>query len=379
MRSLDIAREACEASHPGLLKALSEHSLSELERPGGPAVKLFRDHGGAGLLVPRDFGGAGAGALTAVRINRALGAASPSLGAAVTMHHFTAGMLYSLTGSAGRLTGAQLGLLERVAGERLLMASAWAEGRSSQNILVPAVKAEPAPGGGFVVNGVKKPCSLARSMDLLTASVAVPGDDGESLAVLLIPADTPGISVHPFWSNPVLAAAESEEVRLEDVHVPEDLVIRTVPDDPTRLDDLQSAGFVWFVMLISSVYTGAASALTERVLKAGRGSVTDRAALGVQLDSAVGLLEGVARAVDAGELNEDVVAAALVARYAVQDHLVRVADLAVETLGGIAWIKDPEIAYLASAVRPLAFHPPSRASAAEPLIDYFSGEPLRLS
>ncbi|AGL15827.1 acyl-CoA dehydrogenase family protein [Actinoplanes sp. N902-109] len=378
MRSLDIAREACEQYHPGLLKAIGEHPLSELEKPGSPALRLFREHDGGGLLVPRDFAGAGADALTAVRVNRALAAASPSLAAAVTMHHFTVGMLFSLAGSADRLTTAQLAMLHRVAPERLLMASGWAEGRSNQNILVPSLTAQPAP-GGFTVDGVKRPCSLAYSMDLLTASVAVPVAGVPALAVLMIPAQTPGISVHPFWNNPVLAGAESEEIRLTGVHVPDELVIRTAPDDPARLDDLQAAGFVWFEMLISSVYLGAAAALVERVLAGGRGSGSDRAALGIDLEAAVGLIEGTARAVDAGAAGDDIVAGVLVARYATQDLLMRAAGQAMELLGGIAYIKDPDVAYLASAVRPLAFHPPSRSSAATALVDYFDSGALHLS
>jgi alkylation response protein AidB-like acyl-CoA dehydrogenase len=378
MRSLDVARETCERYHPGLIKALGAYSLTALETPGGPALPLFREHDGGNLLVPREFGGAGACALDAVRVNRALAASAPSLGAAVTMHHFTAGMLFSLAGTAGRLTPGQLDVLKRIAPQRQLMASGWAEGRTSQNILVPAVTAVPVD-GGYLVNGAKKPCSLAHSMDLLTASVAVEVDGAPSLAVLLIAADSPGISVHPFWANPVLAAAESEEVRLSEVHVPEDRVIRTAPDDPARLDDLQSAGFVWFELLISSVYAGAASALADRVFAGDRGSLTDRAALGIDLESAIGLLEGGARAVDAGAGGDDLVASVLVARYAAQDILVRVANRAMELLGGIAYIKDPEIAYLASAVRPLAFHPPSRGGATEALVDYINGAPLQLS
>lgn len=378
MRSLDVAREACERFHPGLLKALGEHSLGDLETPGGPALSLFREHDGGNLLVPGEFGGAGASALDAVRVNRAVAAGSPSLGAAVTMHHFTAGMLFTLAQTAGRLAPAQLDLLERIAPDRLLMASGWAEGRSSQNILVPAVTAE-RTAGGYTVNGVKKPCSLARSMDLLTASVAVDTGGVPSLAVLLVAADSPGVSVHPFWTSPVLAAAESEEVRLDNVHVPEERVIRTAPDDPTRLDDLQSAGFVWFELLISSVYAGVASVLVERVLAGSRGTLTDRASLGIELESAIGLLEGGARAVDAGAGGDDLVASVLVARYAAQDAFVRVASRAVELLGGIAYIRDPEVAYLNSAVRPLAFHPPSRGSVTESLVDYFGGAPLRLS
>ncbi|MFY1634219.1 acyl-CoA dehydrogenase family protein [Solwaraspora sp. WMMB335] len=380
MRSLDLARAACEKFHPGLCDALAATPLSVHESEQTTTIKTYRAYGGAGLLVPAAYGGAGADALEAVRVTRAISAYSPSLGAAVTMHHFTAAMLFKLAETAGRLTPAQMSLLGRVAPEGLLMASGWAEGRPNANILTPSVTARPAPDGGYLVSGGKRPCSLSASMDLLTASIAVPDETGRpSLAVLLIPAQSPGVSVHPFWSTYVLPGAESDEVRLTDVHVPEDLVIRTVPDDPDRLDDLQTAGFVWFEMMITSVYLGAASALAERALASGRGSATDRAAMAICLESAIAGVEGVARAVLDGVDGDEAVAAVLVARYAAQDAIRRTTDSAVELLGGMAFISSSDVAYLAAAARPLVFHPPSQASAAEPLVDYFAGQPLVLS
>lgn len=380
MRSLDVARATCEKFHPGLCDALAATPLAAHEAPGSNTIKTFRAHGGAGLLVPADRGGAGANAIEAVRVTRAISSYSPSLGAAVTMHHFTTAMLYSLAASAGRLTPEQIVLLDRVAPEGLLMASGWAEGKPDANILTPSVTAKADPEGGYRVSGGKKPCSLSRSMDLLTASVALPGADGDpELAVLLIPADSPGISVHPFWSTFVLPGAESDEVRLNDVHVPEGLVVRTVPDDPKRLDDLQTAGFVWFEMLITSVYLGAASALVDRVLRRGRGSVTDRAAVAVRLESAIAGVEGVARAVIDGIEGDEAVAAVLVARYAAQEAMSSAVDLAVELLGGMSFISSSDVAYLAAATRPLAFHPPSRSSTAEALLEHFMGGPLILS
>ncbi|HEX6521507.1 MAG TPA: acyl-CoA dehydrogenase family protein [Streptosporangiaceae bacterium] len=375
MRSLDEARYLCEKYHPGLIKALAEIPLLERERPGSPIIDLFRSHGGPSLLVPAEYSGYGVGPLEAVRIMRALSSYSPSLGAAVTMHHFTVAMLFSLAKSAGRLTPAQLKLLSDIAPGNLLVASGWAEGRPDQNILIPTVTASAAD-GGYIINGGKKPCSLSASMNLLTASVALAGS---SLAVLLIPSDSPGISVHPFWSSWALAAAQSHEVRLSDVFVPGDLVIRTVPDDPNRIDDLQDAGFVWFEMLISSVYVGATSLLVARALARGKGSVTDRAEACVQLEASAALIEGVARAVEDGVSGEAAVAAVLTARFAAQRALAAAADLAAELLGGIAYMQSSEIAYLTAVVRPLAYHPPSRSSTAEALVGYYGGQPLRLS
>ncbi|MEU9133859.1 acyl-CoA dehydrogenase family protein [Kitasatospora sp. NPDC048540] len=380
MRSLDTARETSERYHPGLVKALAEIPYAEREAAGSPVIDLFRAHDGVALLVPVAYGGHGADPLDAVRVQRALGALSPSLAAAVTMHHFTAAMLYALADDdTGRLTEAQLSLLHSVVPEQRLMASGWAEGRTQQNILTPAVTAV-AVKGGYRLNGSKKPCSLAGSMDLLTASIAVPGAGGEpELALALIPAASPGLTVHPFWGNDVLAAAESDEIQLADVFVPEDLVVRTSEEDPHRIEDLQNAGFVWFELLISAGYLGAASGLVEHVLQRGRGSVGDRTDAAIRIEAAAGLLEGTARAVRDGVGGEEAVAQVLVARFAAQEALNRAADQALELLGGLDFIRSADHAKQAVAVRPLAFHPPSRASAAEALLAYFNGEPLDLS
>jgi alkylation response protein AidB-like acyl-CoA dehydrogenase len=329
--------------------------------------------------VPTRHGGLGASALEAVRVTRAIGAASPSLSICATMHNFTAAMLFGLTERVGAPTAEQVAMLSRIAPDSMLLASGWAEGRTEQNILAPTVVATRTE-GGFLVNGAKKPCTMSASMSLLTASAFLPDDNGnQQLVILLVPADSEGVSVHPFWSTDILAGAQSDEVRLKDVFVPDRLVIRATPEDPGRLDELQTAAFVWFELLATSAYVGVASELTERVLAARRGSINDRAAMATQLEAAVALTEGTARAVDGGLTGDEGVAAVLVTRFAAQKALAAATDLAVELLGGIAFIGSAEIAYLSSAVRPLAFHPPSRTSTAEALVDYFAGGPLLLS
>ncbi|MFF5566826.1 acyl-CoA dehydrogenase family protein [Streptomyces sp. NPDC012623] len=378
MRSLDRARELCEHYHPGLTKALESIPYAERESSGSPVIELFREHGGAGLMVPGAYGGLGADILDAIRVQRAVGSLSPSLAAATAMHHFTAAMLYDLAGTAGRLTDEQLAVLGGVAPRRLLMASGWAEGKTQQNILLPSVTAVPTA-DGFLLTGSKKPCSLAGSMDLLTVSIAVPGPNGPELALALVPSDSPGISVSPFWGNDVLAAAESDEVQLENTPVPAELVIRTSSEDPHRLDDLQTSGFVCFTLLISAGYAGAAGALVATVLERGRGSDGDRASLAIGSEAAFAQLEGAARAVRDGLSGEAAVAEVLVARYAAQRALVRTADRALDLLGGIDFIRGSDHTRLAASVRPLAFHPPGQSSAAEPLLSWFTGGPLELS
>src|SRR5262249_54462868 len=179
------------------------------------ALRLFRERRGPSLLVPQSLGGRGANALEAVRIHRALGARSPSLAIAVTMHNFSVATFleFTLYGDEGK------DLMRRVGQEQLLLASGFAEGRSGSGILTALMTATPVA-GGFRVSGAKKPCCLSRSMDVLTASITVNESGGPRRALAAIPANADGIERRPFWRNWVLAGAGSGEVVLHEDFVP---------------------------------------------------------------------------------------------------------------------------------------------------------------
>ncbi|MFI6701072.1 acyl-CoA dehydrogenase family protein [Streptomyces sp. NPDC050509] len=378
MRSLEAARETCESFLPGLLDQLSGTSLEELEAPKNPALDHFRKAGGPGLLIPKTYGGAGADPLQALGVTRALASKAPSLAIATTMHHFSVATLFTLAESI-QSSGMEWALLEGIAEQRLLVASGFAEGRPGRGILSPMMTATKAD-GGYVINGAKKPCSLSHSMDLLTASVALPTDSGEPrMSVLLIPRQTEGISVHPFWGSRTLAGAESDEVRLTDVFVDEQLMMHTEPGDAGNLDDLQTVGLIWFELLISACYLGMVSGLVERVVDGKRGSDSDRARVLTRLETAALLLEGTARMIRDGETGNTGLASTLVARYAAQDALGDALNQAVELLGGSAFISSSDVAYLAGAAHGLSFHPPSRSSFTGPYLDHVAGDPLRLT
>jgi alkylation response protein AidB-like acyl-CoA dehydrogenase len=377
MRTLDAARQACESFLPGLLGDLAEIPLEQLEAPGNPGIEAFRARGGPALVIPKSYTGTGASPLETLQVVRAIGAHAPSTAVATTMHHFSVATLFALADSAAS-SGMEWALLESIAEQRLLVASGFAEGRPGQGILSPTMSAVPAP-GGYLVSGAKRPCSLSASMNLLTASVALAGGEQPNAAVLLIPRETPGIEVRPFWGTWALAGAESDEVRLTDVFVDEQLMMPMEAGSQGSLDELQTVGFIWFELLIAASYLGMASALVERMLHRGRGHVAERAAVGSRLETAALLLEGVARMVADGETANDALGKTLVARYAVQDALGDAVRGAVELLGGVAFVTAGDTAYLAAATHALALHPPSRSSVAQPLVDYFGGHPLRLA
>ncbi|MDQ0936640.1 acyl-CoA dehydrogenase family protein [Streptomyces turgidiscabies] len=379
MRFLERERAALTKLLPGLDDGLRALPLMVLEGPESPGIGLFRECGGPGLLAPTTLQGRGATALEAVRVQRALGSRSPSLAVATTMHHFSMATLVGLSESSGG-EGLEWMLVQGVAADNRLMASGFAEGRTGTGILSPAMSATVTP-DGVRITGVKRPCSLARSMDLLTASVMVPCEDGkgEELAVALVPAETEGLSVSGFWASSFLAGAESDQVTLDDVLVPPELLVRTASPAGARLDQVQAAGLVWFELLMTGSYLGAASALVERVLRKERVPDAERVRLLVETEGAMAAVEGLARRVDEAAPDESALADSLYVRYTVQDALARIVPRAVELLGGLGFMASDEIGYLAACANGLALHPPSRSRMTGPLAAYLDEAPLTIA
>lgn len=373
MNFLHAERATLEALMPGLDQALARYPLEELERAPSPAIREFREAGGPALLVPARHSGAGATPLQAVRAQRAVGARCPSLAVATTMHHFS---VAGLAEAAKFADGPEGMLLETIAKERLLLASGFAEGNAGQNILRPHITAR-RRGDRIVLNGSKMPCSLSHSMDLLTASVLLTGEDGtDRLAIALIPAGSPGLEVRPFWRTPVLAGAESEQIVLTDVELDPQMVVTTDVTADAVPDSLNVAGFLWFELLLTAGYLGVASALVERVLELPR--TDDPARYLVAVEAAMLSVEAVARAMADEEWTDALLVRALTARYAAQDAIALTTRDCLAALGGMAFIGSPDGSYLASAATGLTFHPPARNRMAAPLREFLDGRPLRI-
>jgi alkylation response protein AidB-like acyl-CoA dehydrogenase len=372
---LRSARDCLDRYLPGLDKQLAEIPLLELERPGNESLALFRQAGGPALLVPTEFGGLGSSLVDAIHVQRAVGSRSPSLAVATTMHHFSVASLVELTASR---PGFEWAMLEALAANNWLLSSGFAEGRTGQNILTPTMKATVVE-GGLMVRGAKKPCSLTWSMDLMSASVAVADPQGgpDRMAVVLIPAASPGLERKKFWQNWVLAGAESDEVILNDVHVPDALVF--YPSDGPTMDPVQARGFMWFELLISAAYLGAASGLVERVMAKKKGTPDDVALLAIELESATaGLLHVASHMSQRSDDIDSDLALALNVRYGAERAIERVVMAASTIAGGMAFIGSSETTYLSAASRALAFHPPSRAAASDALARYLAGAALNI-
>jgi alkylation response protein AidB-like acyl-CoA dehydrogenase len=366
IRMMATEREALAQFLPGLQKELSAYRLLDLEARDSGVLAMFKNSDAPALVAPKDWGGLGASALEATRVQRAIGALSPSLGAATTMHHLSIATL--IEHSAGGEEEREL--VQQLVAARMVLSSGFSEGNpgmSASSAFKPTVRATTVE-GGVRVTGRKQPCSLSATMDLLTASVA---DETGRRGVIVIPAVSEGITIEKFWETPILAAAQSDTVVLEDVFVPSEMLFWNDADDPDGRHE--KTGYVWFGLLISANYLGAASLLLERMLENPRTSPLLYAEAACEIETSMAALEAIARAFDEGDRSDELSARVLFVREAIRHGIRRAAATAVDSLGGIAFIKSPEIAYLLAAVQAAGFHPPSRRATADTLYAYHAG------
>lgn len=134
---LQRSRQTLEHFAPGFARLLAELPFDQREAHGSPVVDWFKRTGPVGLLVPKAAGGLGATALEAVQVQVAIGALSPSLAIASTMHQFS---VASLVAVAAKGAGAEGLLLSAIAQQRLLVASGFAEGVPGAASSTPAWK-----------------------------------------------------------------------------------------------------------------------------------------------------------------------------------------------------------------------------------------------
>lgn len=371
---LSIERQTLERYIPGLDAILAETPMGVLEdRKTGLLPRLFKQSGAAGLVVPRELGGQGCSALDTIRIQRAVGSRCPSLAVMLTMHNFTVGFCARLEAQVPAVSE----MLRAVANESLLVASGFAEGRPGAGILDSTMYLTHV-NGGYRISGSKKPCSLTHCMDILTAGVALKDADGNKrTGMAIISASTPGIKRQHFWNSSVLAAADSHEVVLEDVFVSQDRVIIADGTDEQLEQSIRIAeirGLSWFQLLVTSSYLGIASALLERVFNQNKGDLGERTRLFIELENAMTALEAAAHWLEMDQIDEALLPKMLVVRLAAQSAIERSSILATELLGGLSFITAPEIGYLYSASRALAFHPIGRKAAEPLLMEYATGQ-----
>src|SRR5205807_10574142 len=116
----------------------------------------------------------------------------------------------------------------------------------------------------------------------------------------------------------------------------------------------------------------------ERALGKGGTASPGEVGAAVEVEDCRAALAGLAGGHEIGASDPSLLWRARAGRCADQDAINRAVATAVEALGGMGFIKSPDVPYLASASRALAFHPPSRTRTTDPLADALKGGELAI-
>jgi alkylation response protein AidB-like acyl-CoA dehydrogenase len=218
-------------------------------------VAALKESGYLGISVPREFGGFGLSLRDCVAAHLTLAQGSTSTA-------IVAGMQVHIFGHQREVRSWDDAWYEefcRLAASGALFNSIASEpemGSPSRGGL-PATTAVPAENGeGWVVNGRKTWSTGGKHLTHMLVRVALQGEG----AVVLVEQDMPGVEWITTWSDSLsLRASDSHDVVFNDVRIPQNYVVER--------GDAKAKPNVWFPMIMSTIYLGAAVAARNRVIQ----------------------------------------------------------------------------------------------------------------
>ncbi|WP_431972266.1 acyl-CoA dehydrogenase family protein [Nocardia sp. bgisy134] len=184
-----------------------KHFPVDVLRKAGPL-------GLGGIYVREDVGGSGLRRLDAVRIFEQLATGCPAVAAYISIHNMAAWMIDAYGDDDQR--------------------NRWLPGLTSMELLGSYALTEPAVGSDaaalstkavrdgedYILNGAKQFISGAGANDVYVMMVRTSDEGARGISTLIVPADTPGLSVGPNERKMGWNAQPTRQVVLEDVRVP---------------------------------------------------------------------------------------------------------------------------------------------------------------
>ena len=236
-------------------------------------VGTISEAGLLGLTVPVAYGGLGGGLRDLSAATFAMATACPSTALAYFFQcsGSSRGLLPLAAADAGLFSKDEERLV-RAFGEKVLRRMGD-EGRWVANFASESVRSKDAAvtiateasrtTGGWLINGVKSfGCATGVADDYLVTAKLEGGDTAESLAVFLVPRDTPGVSERAKWDAIGMRATATHGIVLEDAFVPDENAL-TVPATFVKMTQVSRGSFVGNQVALSSVYIGAAQAVYD--------------------------------------------------------------------------------------------------------------------
>ena len=174
-----------------------------------------------GLTIPEQHGGSGQDLVAAVAVIEELCQAGAFLAGPYIHAAFYGGMNLSENGSAAQ----KAELLPRIAAGQLLLCYGLSEPNVGGDLASVETRAT-RDGPDIVVNGAKRWCTGADWSDYIYCLVRSGDPEARyrNLSFLLIPTDTPGISMQPIEHSNLRYTA-SMDVHFDDVRLPESAIV----------------------------------------------------------------------------------------------------------------------------------------------------------
>lgn len=186
-----------------------------------PLFREIADMGLIGLTIPQEYGGTGQDLVAAVAVIEELCQAGPFIAGPYIHAAFYGGMNLAENGSETQ----KQALLPKIARGDLLLAYGLSEPNVGGDLASVETRAEKR-GDHIVVNGAKRWCTGADWADYIYCLVRSGDPDARyrNLSMLLIPTDSPGISMQPIEHGNLRYTA-SMDVYFDDVRVEEAAIV----------------------------------------------------------------------------------------------------------------------------------------------------------
>ena len=177
----------------------------------------LRRHGLLGLTVPREYGGLGADSLTYSLVLHEISKGCAATGLTFNMHSAILAFLDQLATPDQKAR-----YFREAAGEGKVFASITSEPGSSFRDKFSVGTGIKRLDGRYVINGTKHFCSLSTGADyyFTWGVLEEAADIREGLLTLLVPRDTPGITIEETWDTLGMRGTASHTMHYRDCAVP---------------------------------------------------------------------------------------------------------------------------------------------------------------
>lgn len=221
----------------------------------------MRASGYLNITVPEELGGGGASLLDLLLTQERLAMGDGSTALAVNMHVSPVGQWASIWRRTGdeRLERLLRGV---VAGEVI-----WASLTSEPGIpnqMMDSSTIAVRDGDGYRLNGHKIFCTNSKVAThcTLTARFEDP-ETGPRLMVFRTKTDAPGLEFVQTWDTMGMRGTQSNDLKIEDLHVPEEALVHSLPVDHYDSTVLRTV-FAWAMPTFGCIYLGMAAGAMER-------------------------------------------------------------------------------------------------------------------